>query len=76
MTLQPLITDIYYTSIKSFFREEQKVYSQYVPQTHIRGVTKDLKIELRVNIEKQPILNNEMEILNYGMDWQDPSAPN
>ena len=43
--------------------------------TDITGVTKDLNIELRVNIEKQPILNNEMNILNNGMDWQDPSAP-
>ena len=33
-------------------------------------------MEIRVNIEKQPILNNEMDILNNGMDWQDPSAPN
>ena len=44
--------------------------------THIREVTKDLTIELRVNIEKQPILNNEMDILNNGMDCCDPLAPN
>ena len=32
MTLQPLITDIYYTSIESLLKDEQKVYSQYVLQ--------------------------------------------
>ena len=31
-TLRPLITDIYYTSIESLLRDEQNVYSQYVPQ--------------------------------------------
>ena len=32
ITLQSLITDIYYTSIERLSREEEKVYSQYVSQ--------------------------------------------
>ena len=32
MTLQLLITDIYYTSIENLSSEEQKVHSQYGPQ--------------------------------------------
>ena len=44
--------------------------------THIRGVTKDLNAKIRVKIQKQPILNNKMNILNNGMDCCETLAPN
>ena len=53
-----------------------KCFKSICSATYIREVTKDFNIEIRVNIEEYPILNNEMNILNNGMDWQDPSVPN
>ena len=41
----------------------------------IRGVTEDLMSKIRVNIKKLPILNNDMDILNNGMDWCDHLVP-
>ena len=70
-TLQPLIEDKSYTSFESLLREEQNEYSQHVPQR----ILEDLNIEIRVKIKKLPILNNEMDILNNGMDCCDPLTP-
>ena len=70
-TLQPLIIEKSYTSLESRLQEEQNVYCQYVPQR----ILEDLNAKIRVKIKKQPILNNEMDILYNGMDCGDPLAP-
>ena len=68
--LAPII-DKLYTSFESLYQEEQNVYSQHVPQR----ILEHLIAKIRVKIKKQPILNNEMDILNNGMDCGDPLAP-
>ena len=42
----------------------------------IKVVTADLNAKIRVKIKKQSILNNEMNILNNGMECGDRLAPN
>ena len=48
MTLQSLITDIYYTLIESLLIEEQNAYSQYV----LQRILVDLNAKIRVKIKK------------------------
>ena len=40
----------------------------------IWGVTGDLNAKIRVKNKKQSIWDNEMDILNNGMEYCDPSA--
>ena len=68
--LAPII-DKPYTSFESWLQDEQNVYSQYVPQR----ILEDLTAKIRVKIKKKSILNNEMDILNNGMDCGDLLAP-
>ena len=66
-----LIIDKPYTSFESWLQEEQHIYIQYAPQR----ILEDLIAKIDVKIKKKSILNNEMEILNNGMDCGDPLAP-